>query len=150
MPSSFTTNNNAPSRTPPPKAPRLSGKATYPEKGDRMQKNLFLWRLSRIYVWLFPFTAALVLALRFGVPVAYSVVAIDLVLLGGAVWVLVAKVAKTGTPQQRTVLTAGVLLVAIVGIISLIFPLGPPPRDPAGYLATRVEQEFRYTILMIS
>jgi hypothetical protein len=114
-----------------------------------MQKDLFV-RLSRIYAWLFPFTAALVLALRFGALVAYSVVAIDLVLLCGAVWVLAAKAAKTGTPQQRTVLTAGVLLIVIVGIISLIFPLGPPPRDPAGYLATRVEQEFRYTILMIA
>jgi hypothetical protein len=35
-----------------------------------MQKDLFVW-LSRIYAW---FTAALVLALRFGALVAYSVV----------------------------------------------------------------------------
>jgi hypothetical protein len=57
-------------------------------------------------------------------------------------------VVKSGAARQRAVLAAGVLLVGGVVMVSTLFGMGPPPQDPAVYLATRGDQQLRYMALI--
>ena len=45
---------------------------------------------------------------------------------------------------------ASVLLVASIVMVSTLFGMGPPPQDPAVYLATRGDQQLRYMALMVA
>ena len=107
-------------------------------------------RSSQIFLWAFPFISGALFAFYpFNGWKPHIAVAVGhAVLIGAAVWILGADVVKSGDARQRAVLVAGVLLVAGVVMVSTLFGMGPPPQDPAVYLATRGDQQLRYMALM--
>ena len=111
-----------------------------------MQKTSIVRQLSQMSLWAFPFISGAFFAFfPFNGWQPHIAVALGhAVLIGAAVWILDADVLKSGDARQRAVLAAGALLLASVGIVSTLFGMGPPPQDPAVYLATRGDQQLRY------
>lgn len=118
-----------------------------------MQRISTVRRMSQVFLWLVPFVfwPLLVFAYRRSGSRSY--------LIGGAIqasvmllaaWVLGASVIRKGSGEERWISLAGLLLIAPVVMISLFAGLGPPPREPERYLATAVDQEIRYTLLLFA
>ncbi len=118
-----------------------------------MQRISTVRRISQIFLWLVPFAFGPLLVFVYRRSQSRSY------LIGGAVqagvmllaaWVLGASVVRKRSGEQRWLALAGLLLIAPVALISVFAGLGPPPREPERWLATAVDQEIRYTLLLFA
>jgi hypothetical protein len=106
-------------------------------------------RAIQIILWLLPFVPLTSLAYHYDGLNMYMIAgAIQAVLIAIAVWTLGLGAARRGMTHQRALGAAAGLLVASGAIISLGWNMGPPPAGDQ-FLATRLDQQFRYTALMI-
>lgn len=100
-------------------------------------------RAIQIILWLLPFVPLTSLAYHYDGLYMYMIAgAIQAVLIGVAAWVLGLGAAR------RALGAAAALLVASGAILSLGWNMGPPPAGDQ-FLATRLDQQFRYTALLI-
>jgi hypothetical protein len=118
-----------------------------------MQRISTARRLSQIFLWMVPFFfwPLLVFVYRQSQSKSYLIggaVQAGVMLLGA--WVLGTSVIRKGSGEERWLSLAGLLLVAPVVMVSVFVGLGPPPREPGRYLATAVDQETRYTLLLFA
>jgi hypothetical protein len=74
--------------------------------------------------------------------------AIQAELIAVAAWALGLGAARRGVTQQRVLGAAAALLLASGAVISLGWNMGPPPAGDL-FLTTRLDQQFRYTALLI-
>ena len=106
-------------------------------------------RIIQIILWLLPFVPLTSLAYHYDGLQMYVVAgAIQAVLIAVAAWIFGLGAAWRGRPHQRTLAAASALLVASGAIVSLGWNMGPPPTGDQ-FLATRLDQQFRYTALLI-
>jgi hypothetical protein len=106
-------------------------------------------RAIQIILWLLPFVPLTSLAYHYDGLHMYMIAgAIQAGLIAVAAWTLGLRAAWRGTTQQRFLASAAALLVASGAIISLAWNMGPPPAGDQ-FLATRLDQQFRYTALLI-
>jgi hypothetical protein len=106
-------------------------------------------RAIQIILWLLPFVPVTSLAYHYdGLNMYIIAGAIQAELMAVAAWSLGLGAAKRGGTQQRVLASAAALLVAAGAIISLGWNMGPPPTGDQ-FLATRLDQQFRYTALLI-
>lgn len=68
----------------------------------------------------------------------------------GAAWVLGFGEGLRGSTDQRILAGAAFFLVAAMALVSVFAALGPPPEDPATWLATAREQQARYSLLVFT
>lgn len=100
-------------------------------------------------LWLLPFVPVTWLAYRYDGLHMYMIAgAIQTLVIGGAAWILGFGVARRGTAQQRVFASGAGLLVAAGAVVSLGWNMGPPPTGDQ-FLATRLDQQFRYSTLLI-
>jgi hypothetical protein len=118
-----------------------------------MQKISAARRLSQIFLWLVPFVFGplLIFVYRHSESRSYLIggTALATVMLLAA-WVLGASVVRKWSGEQRWLALAGLLLIAPVALVSVFAGLGPPPQEPERWLATAVDQEIRYTLLLFA
>lgn len=106
-------------------------------------------RAIQIILWLLPLVPLTSLAYHYDGLHMYMIAgAIQAVLIAVAAWTLGLGAARRGMTHQRAMAAAAGLLVASGAIISLGWNMGPPPAGDQ-FLATRLDQQFRYTALMI-
>jgi hypothetical protein len=106
-------------------------------------------RAIQVILWLLPFVPVTSLAYHYdGLNMYIIAGAIQAELMAVAAWSLGLGAAKRGMSQQRVLASAAALLVASGAIISLGWNMGPPPTGDQ-FLATRLDQQFRYTALLI-
>jgi hypothetical protein len=106
-------------------------------------------RIIQIILWALPFIPLTSLAYHYDGLHMYVVAgAIQAVLIAMAAWIFGLGAARRGGPQQRKLAAAAALLVASGAIVSLGWNMGPPPGGDQ-FLATRLDQQFRYTALLI-
>lgn len=75
--------------------------------------------------------------------------ALDVVMLF-ATWVLGLRDARKKSHEQRWLAIAALLLIASIMAVSLFAGLGPPPQNQKEWLATLVDQDIRYTLLVFA
>ena len=120
---------------------------------DAVQPISPVRRLSQIFLWLVPFVFAplLVFLYRHSTSRAYLIGGTaQAVLMLLAAWVLGASAARTSKGPRRWLAFAGFLLVMPWVMVSVFAGLGPPPRSAEQWLATVVDQEIRYTLLLFA
>ena len=106
-------------------------------------------RAIQIILWLLPFLPLTSLAYHYDGLYMYMIAgAIQAVLMAVAAWVLGLGDARRGMTQQRGLAAAATVLIASGAIISLGWNMGPPPAGDQ-FLATQLDQQFRYTALLI-
>jgi len=106
-------------------------------------------RAIQFILWLLPFVPLTSLAYHYdGLNMYMIACVIQAVLIAIAAWALGLGAARRGLTQQRVLGAAAALLVASGAIISLGWNMGPPPAGDQ-FLATRLDQQFRYTALLI-
>ena len=106
-------------------------------------------RAIQIILWLLPFVPLTSLAYHYDGLYMYMIAgAIQAVLIAVAAWTLGLGAARRGVTQQRVLGAAAALLVMSGAILSLGWNMGPPPAGDQ-FLATRLDQQFRYTALLI-
>ncbi len=106
-------------------------------------------RAVQFILWLLPFVPLTSLAYHYDGLYMYMIAgAIQAVLIAIAAWALGLGAARRGMTQQRVLGAAAGLLVASGAILSLGWNMGPPPAGDQ-FLATRMDQQFRYTALLI-
>ena len=106
-------------------------------------------RAIQIILWLLPLVPLTSLAYHYDGLHMYMIAgAIQAVLIAVAAWTLGLGAARRGMTQQRVLAAAAALLVTSGAIISLGWNMGPPPAGDQ-FLATRLDQQFRYTALLI-
>jgi hypothetical protein len=105
-------------------------------------------RAIQIILWLLPFVPLTSLAYHFDGLHMYMIAgAIQAVLIAVAAWTLGLGDARRGEKGQRSLAGDAALLVASGAILSLGWNMGPPPTGDQ-FLATRLDQQFRYTALL--
>jgi len=106
-------------------------------------------RAIQIILWLLPFVPLTSLAYHYDGLKMYMIAgAIQAVLMAIAAWTLGLGAARRGMAHQSALGAGAALLVASGAIISLGWNMGPPPAGDQ-FLATRLDQQFRYTALLI-
>ena len=66
-----------------------------------------------------------------------------------AAWVLGGRAVSKANQEQRSLAVAGFLLIASLMTVLLFAGLGPPPESAQQWLETAVDQEIRYTLLVL-
>ncbi|WP_324680606.1 amidohydrolase family protein [Hymenobacter sp. GOD-10R] len=69
--------------------------------------------------------------------------------MSAAAWVLGGHQSRRLAADRRQLVLGATLLLAPWLLLSLFAGMGPPPADPAGWVATAVEQQLRYTLLIL-
>jgi hypothetical protein len=106
-------------------------------------------RAIQVILWLVPFVPVTWLAYHYDGLHMYMIAgAIQAVLMAVAAWFMGLGDARERGPNQRVLTVAGGLLVASGAVVSLGWNMGAPPTGDQ-FLATRVDQQFRYTTLLI-
>jgi len=106
-------------------------------------------RAIQILLWILPFVPITSLAYHYDGLYMYMIAgAIQAVLMAVAAWFLGLGDARRGKASQRVLGVAAALLVASGAVVSLGWNMGPPPTGDL-FLATRLDQQFRYTTLLI-
>jgi hypothetical protein len=106
-------------------------------------------RAIQMVLWVIPFIPLTSLAYHYDGLGMYVVAwAIQAVLMGVAALFLGLSAARRGNSPQRVLAAGAALLVASGAIVSLGWNMGPPPTG-GQFLATRLDQQFRYTALLI-
>jgi hypothetical protein len=107
------------------------------------------FRLIQVVLCVLPFVPLTSLAYHYGSLELYIAAgAVQAVLILAATWILGLGAARRGRPGQRALAASAALLVAAGAVVSLGWNMGPPPAG-GQFLATRVDQQFRYTTLLI-
>jgi hypothetical protein len=106
-------------------------------------------RAIQIILWLLPFVPVTWLAYHYDGLYMYMIAGgIQAVLMAAAAWFLGLGDARRGMANQRVLGVAAALLVASGAVVSLGWNMGAPPTGDQ-FLATRLDQQFRYTALLI-
>ncbi len=103
-------------------------------------------RISYVFLCVFPFVAAGLMARPLRVPGLYQTIgAVHFIIACCAVWKLVAMRIGTGTAETKKLALAGTLFFIPFALISLLWVgLGPP------WVATPTENRMRYLVLLAS
>jgi hypothetical protein len=118
-----------------------------------MQRISSARRVSQIFLWFAPLICWPLLIFAFRNNASHSY------LLGGAAlaallflaaWVLGASTITRKSGDKKWVSLAGLLLIAPIMTVSLFAGLGPPPQEPEKWLATAVDEEIRYRLLLFA
>ncbi|MBZ5592362.1 MAG: hypothetical protein LAP39_09005 [Acidobacteriia bacterium] len=106
-------------------------------------------RAIQIILWLLPFVPITSLAYHYDGLYMYMIAGgIQAALIAVAAWFLGLGDARRRTPNQRVLAAGAALLVASGAVVSLGWNMGAPPAGEE-FLATRLDQQFRYTALLI-
>lgn len=117
-----------------------------------MQTNQLKRNVSQIYLTLIPFLTSII-ALSFGhsnYKIYLPLWIINACVMVIAVWILGAYTIRNHDAEKKQLIVIASLLIIPWILLSILSGLGPPPLDPAEYLATATEQQVRYYFLMVS
>lgn len=117
-----------------------------------MRNNLFVFKLSKIYLTAIPFLAA-VLAFAIG-HVSYKIYLpiwlINSCLMILATWILSGKNAENPDYIKNRLIISGWFLITPWIFISIFAGFGPPPSTIEGWVENATEQQIRYLILIMA
>lgn len=117
-----------------------------------MQSNSLARKVSQVYLTLIPFLT-FAIALTFGhsshkiyIPLGI----LNACLMALAAWILGAHVIRNHDAERKQLAIIALLLIVPWILLSILSGLGPPPfQEPAEYVRTGVEQQVRYSFLLI-
>lgn len=117
-----------------------------------MYNNLFILKLSKIYLTAIPFLAA-ILAFAIG-HVNYKIYLpiwlINSILMILAAWILSRQnAAKRDDAKSRLIISGWFLIIPWI-FISIFAGFGPPPSTIEGWVENAMEQQIRYLILIVA
>jgi len=117
-----------------------------------MQSVNFRRNLAQIYLSLVPFAATFFAFVtgRISYEIYLPVWILNACLMAMAAWVLGAQVIKKNDAEKKHLAIAACFLIAPTMLTFIFFGMGAPPDTAKEWVATAVEQQARFSILIIS